>query len=57
MIQASRDEGTGPGPITEAPPRGGRGGITCEEVGSDRIFETSKSGEFSGSELLGVLFL
>ena len=32
----------------EAPPRGGRGGTTCEQVGSDRISEKPKSGEFCG---------
>ena len=42
---------------TETPPRGVHGDVMCGEVGSDRIFETSKSGEFSGFELSVILFL
>ena len=31
--------------------------VPYELIGSDRIFETSKSGEFSGFELSVILFL
>ena len=40
------------------PTHGGSAGyVMCEEVGSDRIFETSKSGEFSGFGWGMILFL
>ena len=40
------------------PPHGGVPvDVMCDIMGSDRIFETSKSGEFSGFELSVILFL
>ena len=40
----------------EAPPRGGPGGTTCQEVGSDRISEKPKSEEFCGLVNRGIFF-